>query len=45
MNGVEITASNGRKIAECSTQKTADKIVSGLELYDEREKKRAAFSL
>lgn len=43
--GVQITAINGVKIAECTTIKTADKIVAGLILYDEDQKKKAAFKL
>ena len=43
--GVQIIANNGVKIAECSTIKTADKIVSGLILYDDDQKKKADFKL
>ena len=44
-HGVEIVASNGRKIAECNTRAMADKIIRGLQLVKEDEEKMANFRL
>ena len=44
-HGVAIIARNGQKIADCKTQKMAEKITAGLILYDEQQKKKAEFTL
>ncbi len=43
--GINIIASNGSVIAQCKTQKTADKIIKGLELYNDEVIKRKNFRL
>jgi len=43
--GVKIIAKNGVEIAECSTEKMADKIIKGLDLYDLDVKKKESFRL
>ncbi len=42
---VEIKASNGRVIAECKTQATAEKIIKGLYMYEEYQEKIKHFKL
>jgi len=44
-DGIEIVAQNGVKIAECRTQRMADKIIAGLKLHAEEEAKKKAFRL
>ena len=42
---VSVVSKNGRTVAECRTDAMADKVIKGLKLVEEEERKRAAFRL
>jgi hypothetical protein len=43
--GISIVAKNGKTVAECRTEFMADKVIKGLKLVAEEEKRQAAFRL
>ena len=42
---ISIVAKNGKTVAECRTESMADKVIEGLRLVAEEEKKKADFRL